>query len=256
MAIAHQPGGVQLNAFERRIDKASGTARGVLFAQHMPGLERETQFHLHTLGHEIAQPREAEVEVWRKPVGLDRVAEATQLLHHVAQVLPDEVRQHEAVVQLGAPSLQARRPVRLLPEARHQRTHQQLLSEAHAGVRRHLEGTHLEQAEPAGRAVGRVQLVDAELGAVGVAGDVDEQVAHQPIDEPRRRGMAPCIARDAGEFGEGDLDLVDRIVARLVDARRLAGRADEEAAEQVAERRVVVPVADHAREQIGAPQEG
>ena len=32
----------------------------------------------------------------------------------------------------------------------------------------------------------------------------------------------------ARELGERDLDLVDRVVAGLVDARRLAGRADEE----------------------------
>jgi hypothetical protein len=57
-------------------------------------------------------------------------------------------------------------------------------------VGRHLEGAHLEQAEAAGGAVRRVQLVDAELGAVGVAGDVDQQVAQQAVDEPRRHGLA------------------------------------------------------------------
>ena len=45
---------------------------------------------------------------------------------------------------------------------------------------------------------------------------------------------------------ESDLQLVDRIVARLVDARVLAGRADEHAREEVRERRVVVPVGDQA----------
>ena len=43
------------------------------------------------------------------------------------------------------------RAVGLLPEARDQRAHQQLLRQAHARVRRHLEGAHLEQAEAAGR---------------------------------------------------------------------------------------------------------
>jgi hypothetical protein len=42
----------------------------------------------------------------------------------------------------------------LLPEARHQGAQQQLLRHAHAGVRRHLEGAQLQQAEAAGRAVG------------------------------------------------------------------------------------------------------
>ena len=73
------------------------------------------------------------------------------------------------------------------PEAGDERAHQELLGEAHARMRRHLEGAHLEQAEAAGRAVGRIELVDAELGAMGVAGDVDEQIAQQPVDQPRRR---------------------------------------------------------------------
>ena len=68
-----------------------------------------------------------------------------------------------------------------------------MLHQAHARVRRHLEGADLDQAEPAGRAVGRVELVDAELGAVGVAGDVDQQVAEQPVDQPRLRRLAGGI---------------------------------------------------------------
>ena len=90
----------------------------------------------------------------REPVGVELVAECIELVDDIAQVVPHEVRQHEAVVQLGTPALQARRLVRLGPEARHQRTHQQLLRQAHARMRRHLESAHLEQAEPAGRTVG------------------------------------------------------------------------------------------------------
>jgi hypothetical protein len=58
------------------------------------------------------------------------------------------------------------------------------------GVRRHLEAAELDQAQPAGRAVGREQLVDADFGAVGVAGDVDQQVAEQPVDQPGQGGCA------------------------------------------------------------------
>ena len=89
-------------------------------------------------------------------------------------------------MQLGAPALEPRRAVGLLPEARDQRAQQQLLRERHARVRRHLEGAHLEQAEAAGRAVGRIELVDAELGAVRVAGRIDQQIAEQAVDQPRR----------------------------------------------------------------------
>ena len=128
----------------------------------------------------------------REPVALEREAVAPQLVEHVVEVVPDEVRQHEAIVQLGAPARQRRR-VRLAPEARDQRPQQQLLRQAHARVRRHLERAHLEQAAPPRRAVGRIQLVDAELGAMRVAGDVDQQVPEQR-DRP---ATAPAAARVA-----------------------------------------------------------
>ncbi len=96
---------------------------------------------------------------------------------------------------------------------------------AHPGVRRHLERAELEQAEPSGRPVGRVQLVDADLGPVGVAGHVDEDVTEQPVDEPERDLRRP----GGGDLGEGDLEFVEAVVAGLVHPRRLAGRADVEA---------------------------
>ncbi len=42
-----------------------------------------------------------------------------------------------------------------------------------------------------------------------------------------------------GRFLEGDFDLVDGIVSRLVDPRMLAGRADKEARKEIRQRRVV-----------------
>ena len=65
---------------------------------------------------------------------------------------------------------------------------EQLLGEAHARVRRHLEGAELDEAEPAHGPFRRVELVDADLGAVGVAGGVDQQVAEQAVDQPGRDG--------------------------------------------------------------------
>ena len=97
--------------------------------------------------------------------------------------------EHEPVVQRGAPAHQ-RAALRLAPEPGHQRAQQQLLRERHARIGRHLERAELDQTEPAGRTVGREQLVDADLGAMGVAGDVDQQIAEQPIDQPRPRLLA------------------------------------------------------------------
>ncbi len=122
------------------------------------------------------------------------------------------MRQHEAVVQLGAPAHQALGAYGVRQKRAIKRAQQQLLREAHARVRRHLERAQLEQAQAPRRAIGRVELVDAELGAMRVAGDVDQQIAEQAIDEPRRR----VVRRSGGISLERDLELVERVVARFV----------------------------------------
>ena len=68
-------------------------------------------------------------------------------------------------------------------------------------------------------------------------------------------GGGPSLAVELVDLGHRDLELVHLIAARLVDARMLAGRADEHAREQVRQRRMVVPVGDQAAQQIGPPQQ-
>ena len=160
------------------------------------------------------------------------------------------MRQHEPVVQRRAEA-DRRAAEGLLPEPGDQRPQDQLLRQAHARVRRHLEGAELDQAQPTGRAVGREQLVDADLGPMRVAGDVDQQVAEDPVDQPGRAGLAAGL----GNLAECDLQLVELVLARLVQPRRLAGRADEQAREQVAEAGVVLPVGDQGGQQVGPAQE-
>ena len=188
------PRDLDLHPLDRGVDiahRGSGTA---FLAHDVPGLERVAQFELDALDREITVFREAELEVRREPLRLDRKAGGLHFVHDVAKILLDVERQHEAVVQLGAPARQPRRDIGLFPEAGDHRPQQQLLGQRHAGVRRHFEGAQLEQAEPAGRAVRRVELVDAELGAVGVAGDVGQQVAEDAVNQPGRA----CIRRPAG----------------------------------------------------------
>ena len=122
-----------------------------------------------------------------------------------------------------------------------ERAQQQLLGEAHARVGRHFERAEFDQPEPPGRAVGRIELVDADFGAMRIAGDVDEQIAEQAVDEPERRGSP-----GAGDLRQRDFEFVELVVARLVDARRLAGRADEQAREQIGQRRVALPIENEA----------
>ncbi len=65
-------------------------------------------------------------------------------------------------------------------------------------------------------------------------------------------GQSPLF----GDLPERDFQLVEAVVARLVHARRLAGRAEEHAGEQVRQRRMVVPVAEQAAQQVGPAQDG
>lgn len=142
------------------------------------------------------------------------------------------MRQHETVVQGRAPADELAVDG-IDPETGDQRAHQQLLGKRHARVGRHLETAELDEAEPSCRAVGREQLVDADLGAVGVAGDVGQKIAEQAVDEPGQRLLATAGGSD---LRHGDLQLVEAVVTSLVDTRRLAGRADEHAGEEVGER--------------------
>src|SRR5262249_55212573 len=76
-----------------------------------------------------------------------------------------------------------------------------------------------------------------------------EEVTKDPIDEPRRRRAF------ALDLFERDLELVQRIVARLVDARRLARRSEEEPTEEIRQRRMIEEVAEGAPEGGGTAQD-
>jgi len=111
------------------------------------------------------------------------IASAAQVIQHAEKVLPNEMLEHESVVQGSAPTNRCT-ALRLAPEPRGQRAQEQLLRQAHARVWRHFERAELDQAQPSGRTIGREQFVDAQLGTMGVAGDVDEEVTKQPVHQP------------------------------------------------------------------------
>ncbi len=231
-----QPLDLDLQALDRAVDIAHGAAAARFLAQDMPGFEGMAQLELDAALGDATDQREAELEMRREPVGLKAIAGGAEIVEHVGEVLPHEMRQHEIVVQARAPAAQPLL-VGAIPEGSDQATQQGLLGHAHAPVRRHLEGAQLEEPAPAGSAVRREELVDAELGAVRVARGVDQDVAKDAVDQPGRRRLTGL------DLAEGDLELVQRIVARLVDARMLAGRANEQAGEEVGKRRMVEPVA-------------
>ena len=114
----------------------------------MPGFQCIAQSHLDTHALDRTQEREAELVMRCKPAGVKGVAGHVHFCHHIIKVHLDEGRQHEAVVQLGAPT-RDRRLVGGLPETRHQRAQQELLHTAHVWVGWHLEGAQFQQTQSA-----------------------------------------------------------------------------------------------------------
>ena len=82
--------------------------------------------------------REAEFALGVEPDRIELVTGVPEVVENTEKVLPDEMAQHEAVMQGGAPAHQ-RAMLRFAPEPGHQRAQQKLLRKAHAGVRRHLK---------------------------------------------------------------------------------------------------------------------
>ena len=139
------------SALDRRIDVAHRAAGRALLAQHVPGLERQAQFDL-----DAARAKSPSRGKRNSRCGANQSARAGSR----SRSAPRARRARSCQTKCGSmkrscssvPQRFSRAgPVRLLPEARHQRAHQQLLRQAHARVRRHLEGAHLEQAEAPGR---------------------------------------------------------------------------------------------------------
>ena len=123
----------------------------------MPGLQRGAQTQVQARTGQLANEREAKLEVRCKPLGAERKTSATQLGHHVFKVHLNEGRQHVAVVQRRAPSRQtcvAACFVRFTPKPGHQSAQQQLLGQAHVGMRWHLKSAQLQETQAARAAVG------------------------------------------------------------------------------------------------------
>src|ERR1700757_4110373 len=243
---------LHLQPLDRGVDEARGDASGRIFAQHVSRLQRVSQFKPDAAVGDWAIERKTKPTLGMKPLRVEVIAGAEEIFQNVEKVPPNEVFQHELVVQGRTPTYR-RTALRLAPETGHQRTQEQLLRQAHARVRRHFERAELHQTQPSGWTVGRKQFVDAELGAVSIAGDVDEKIAKQAIDQPRSRRLAFARRR---HHRQRDLELVELVVPRLIDARGLAGRADEQAGEQVGQRGMPLPVQNQALEQVWSAQEG
>src|SRR4051812_33685894 len=116
----------------------------------MPWLERVAQLQPHAAMLDRAVERKTKLTLRFEPRGVERVSGAFQVREHAKKILPHEMRQHEAVMQRGAPAY-AGAALWFAPEPGDQRAHQQLLGEIHARVGRHFEGAEFDQPEPPGR---------------------------------------------------------------------------------------------------------
>src|SRR5688572_26117464 len=74
-------------------------------------------------------------------------------------------------------------------------------------------------------------------------------MAEHAVDEPRLRSL------DRVHLPKRDLQLAQGVVAGLIDARVLARGPDEESAEQVRQRRMVVPKCCETAQQIRTTEE-
>src|ERR1017187_7233621 len=103
------------------------------------------------------------------------------------------------------------------PKHAYQGADEQHLYKTHSDMRSHFKGTQFEEAKAQPATLRGIELVDAELGAMRVSSDIDEQIAEQSIHHDRRAVVRRQIAKS-------DLQFVQGIRARLVYARRLACR--------------------------------
>lgn len=77
---------------------------------------------------------------------------------------------------------------------------------------------------------------------MSVSADVDEEVPKETVGEPGSNLSFPRLR----DLTEGDIKLVEGIVASFVDARSLGGRADKEPCEEVRQARVILDIAEEA----------
>src|SRR5437868_12213892 len=95
---------LDLHAFDRRVHETCGAASRALFRQHVPRLERLTHFHPDTAVLDPAAERKAEFARRSEPLGIEGVSGIVEIGEDFGEILPTEMRQHEAVMQRRAPA--------------------------------------------------------------------------------------------------------------------------------------------------------
>src|SRR6516162_6713199 len=137
---------LHLQPLDRGVDEARGDASGRIFAQHVPRLQRMSQFKPDAAVGDCAIQRKTKLALGMKPLRIEVIAGAAEIFQNVEKVSPNEVFQHESVVQRRTPTYR-RATLWRAPEPSGQRAQEKLLRQAHARVWRHFERAKLHQAQ-------------------------------------------------------------------------------------------------------------
>src|SRR3984893_2255491 len=129
MAVGIETLDLHLQPLDRGVDEARGDASGRIFAQHVPRLQRVSQFKLDAAVGDCAIRRKTKLALGMKPLRVEVIASAAESLQNVEKVPPNEVFQHESVVQRRTPTYR-RTPPRLAPEPPQPRAQQHVVAPA------------------------------------------------------------------------------------------------------------------------------
>src|SRR5947208_16513509 len=99
MACRVEPLDPNLQPLNRGIDETGGAARGPLLAEHMPRLQRLPEFKLDTAMGDGAVERKPEFALRVEPDWVEWIAGVAQVGEHAEKILPDEMPEHESVMQ-------------------------------------------------------------------------------------------------------------------------------------------------------------
>ncbi len=226
-ASAVSPSTLDLEPLDRRVDVARGAVERHLFAQDVPRLDGRAQLEGHAVELDRAEAGEAELEERGQPGPLEAEAVPGEVGHHLADVGGHVPRQEEPVVQLACPSGPAGRR-RGRPRSGRRGRGPAGPARGHPRVGRHLEAPQLEEPEAAPFRVG-LNSLSMQNSARWVLPVTSTSRWRNRRSTSQGGARPPWPARQPLELGEGDLELVEALVARLVDPRGLAGGSDEPA---------------------------
>src|SRR5260370_9557734 len=106
---------LHLQPLNRGVDEARGDASGRIFAQHVPRLQRVSQFKPDAAVGDCAIVRKTKLALGMKPLRIEVIVGAAEIFQNVKKVPPTELCQHEPVVHRRTPAYRLT-ALRLEPE--------------------------------------------------------------------------------------------------------------------------------------------